>query len=663
MEIIKLENIKKVYKIDSVEVVAVEDVSISIKQGEFVSIMGPSGSGKSTLLYLIGLLDKPTSGKYYLFGRDVSNISENQLAVLRNKFFGFVFQNYNLLPRINALENVLLPLIYSDINQLKKETELKAKNLLKKLGLEDRLYHKPTQLSGGQQQKIAIARALINNPQVILADEPTGNLDSKSAAEIIEIFKQLNSEGISIIMITHELEVASAAKRIIKLKDGKIVSDSYDINFKHLAQNNIVSNSKPTLEEKTKSLNKKFTHSKIYDYFNEAQKSLFSHKTRTFLSILGVVVGVASLISMLSLGQGAQEQVKKQISSLGANLLMVSPASRRFGGVATEAGAIRGFTLEDLKAIKNFQEVEAVSPLVQSRAQVVYTDKNWNTRIEGVSSEFQSLRNLFPQRGRFFNDDEVSLKAKVALIGEEVAKQLFSQQDPLGEFIKINRVDFQIIGILPRRGLIGWRNEDDRIIIPYTTAMFRLFGTEFINIINIKIKDGYDLNEVAQNIKKTLLRLHRLPETKTELIDVQNTAEIQQTITETTKTFSFLLGSIAFISLLVGGIGIMNIMLVSVTERTREIGIRKSIGATNFDILTQFLIESVYVCILGGIIGIILGSGMSIILSTFAKWNTKITLFSIVLAFSFSVVIGVIFGLWPAKKAASLNPIEALRYE
>lgn len=659
MEIIRLEKVKKVYKIDSVEVVAVEDVSISIKQAEFVLIMGPSGSGKSTLLYLLGLLDKPTYGKYQLFNNDISNLSENQLAILRNKFFGFVFQNYNLLPRINALENTLLPLIYSDINHLKEENELKAKNLLTKLGLADRLYHKPTQLSGGQQQKVAIARALINSPQVILADEPTGNLDSKSAAEIIDIFKKLNSEGITIIMVTHEPELASIAKRIIKLKDGKVISDTYNVNSEHL----YISINHSIIENKTKNLNRRFNYSKVYDYFSESQKSLLSNKTRTFLSILGVVVGVASLIAMLSLGQGAQQQVKKQISSLGANLLMVSPSIRRIGGVATETGALRGLTLEDLKAIKNLKEVEAVSPLVQGRAQVVYANRNWNTRIEGVSSEFQYLRNTFPQKGRFFNDEEVSLKAKVALVGEEVVKQLFSGKEPLGEFIKINRVYFKIIGILPRRGVVGWRNEDDRIVIPYTTAMFRLLGTEFINTINVKIKDEYTPEEVSDNIKKTILKLHRLPETKKELIDIQNTAEIQQTITETTKTFSFLLGSIAFISLLVGGIGIMNIMLVSVTERTREIGIRKSIGATNSDILVQFLIESVYICLIGGALGVIVGSSISFILSTFAKWNTKLTIYSIVLAFGFSTIIGIIFGLWPAKKASNLNPIEALRYE
>lgn len=661
MEIIRLENIKKIYKMGDVEVPALNGVSLSIHQGEFVSIMGPSGSGKSTLLYLLGILDKPTYGKYYLFGKDISNFSNNHLAVLRNKFFGFVFQNYNLLSRINALENTLLPLIYSDINHLKEENKQRAKKLLSQLGLEDRFYHKPTELSGGQQQRVAISRALINNPKVILADEPTGNLDSKSAYEIIEIFKNLNSQGITIIMVTHEPDLASCARRIVKLKDGEIIADETQ---------NASCNSYVVLNSNSKNISeinlpkpKFFSISKIQDYFVEAQKSLFSNKTRTFLSVLGVVVGVASLIAMMSLGKGAQEQVKKQISSLGSNLLMVHPALRRVGGVSTDTGAIRGMTLEDFKVVKNLPEVEAVSPLVQGSAQLVYGNKNWRTRVEGVSAEFQYLRNTFPQKGRFFTEDEVNTRAKVVVVGEEVVKKLFAEQDPIGEFIKVNRVDFQIIGVLPKRGMMGWRNEDDKIVIPYTTAMFRLFGTEFINDLNVKIKEGYDLDEVGEKIKRVLLKLHRLPETKTELIDVHNTTEIQQTITETTKTFSFLLGSIAFVSLLVGGIGIMNIMLVSVTERTKEIGLRKAIGANDADIIAQFVIEAVFICILGGILGILLGCGISVLLSTFAKWNTKIVFSSIILAFSFSVAVGLIFGLWPAKKASKLLPIEALRYE
>ncbi len=657
MEIIRLENITKIYKMGKVEVVAVDNVSISINQGEFVSIMGPSGSGKSTLLYLLGILDRPTSGKYYLFNQDISNFTDNQLAVLRNKFFGFVFQNYNLLPRITAVENVLLPTVYSADNKFKKVNEQKAKSLLSQLGLLDRIYHKPTELSGGQQQRVAIARALVNNPEVILADEPTGNLDSKTAAEIIEIFKTLHSQGITIIMVTHEPDLAAAAQRVIKLKDGKIVSDEYKLKPTTVQLESL------DIREKSLPKPKLFSISKIKDYFIEAQKSLSANKTRTVLSVLGVVVGVASLIAMMSLGKGAQEQVKKQIANLGSNLLIITPGARRVGGVSVETAALRGFTLEDLYSINEVEGVEFVSPVVQGRVQSVYKNKNWPTRVEGVSSEYEYIRNSTPQRGRFFTQEEVKFRTRVALVGEEIVNQLFEGQDPVGEFIKLNRIDFQVIGVLPKKGVSGWRNEDDKIVIPYTTAMFRLFGNKYITEINIKVKEGYNLSETGEKIVKKILQLHRLAENRTDLITVRNIAEIQQTITETTKTFSFLLGSIAFVSLIVGGIGIMNIMLVSVTERTREIGIRKSIGANNTDILCQFVVESVFICILGGVLGILLGCSVSVLLSLLAKWNTKIVISSIILAFSFSVAVGVIFGIWPARKASLLPPVEALRYE
>jgi macrolide transport system ATP-binding/permease protein len=661
MEIIRLENIRKIYKLGSVEVLALDGVSLSIHQGEFVAIMGPSGSGKSTLLYLLGLLDKPNYGKYYLFNNDISKFQEQQLAALRNKFFGFVFQNYNLLPRITSLENVLLPLVYSDINYLKEDNKERAIKLFTQLGLEKKMHCKPTELSGGQQQRVAISRALINNPKVILADEPTGNLDSKSASEIIDIFKQLNSQGITIIMVTHEHDIASAARRIIELRDGKIVADNI------MKENNerflLPHKQEATQQQIFLPKSRIFSFSKMKDYFAEAQKALLVNKTRTILSILGVVVGVASLIAMLSLGQGAQEQVKKQISNLGTNLLMVLPSLRRVGGVAVEASAVRGFTVEDMEGISSLFEVEAVSPYVSGRSQVVYGNKNWNTRIDGVSIEYQFIRNAAPALGRFFDKNEERLRSRVAVIGQEIVNQLFGDKEPLGEFIKIGRIDFQVIGVLPKKGMAGWRNEDDKVVIPYTTSMYRLFGRDFIDSFDVKIKDNFDLSEVSEKIKKVILKLHRLQETKTEVIDVRNLAEIQQTITETTKTFSFLLGSIAFVSLLVGGIGIMNIMLVSVTERTREIGVRKTIGANNTDILLQFVIESIFICILGDIVGILLGCGISVLLSIVAKWNMKIVFFSVVLSFCFSVAVGLIFGIWPARKASLLNPIDALRYE
>ncbi|MFA5780471.1 MAG: ABC transporter permease [Elusimicrobiota bacterium] len=671
MKIIEIKNISKTYHLGEFDVPALKSVSLEIEEGEFVSIMGASGSGKSTLLHILGLLDKPTSGSYKLAGREISKLSDNELATLRNKFLGFVFQQFNLLPRTSAKENVELPLIYSADKKFAD-----AIVLLKKVGLAERIYHKPNELSGGQQQRVAIARALINNPLLIFADEPTGNLDSKSASEIIEILKELNSYGITIVMVTHEPDLASAASRIITLQDGKIISDKPRPSLKDLQEER--GKLPPTFHKlKTKITGLKqssisenhflhpvFKFQSMSNYFFQALRSLLSNKTRSVLSILGVLIGVTSVIAMLALGRGAQEDVKKRISSLGSNLLTVRASSHRVGGVSMESGTVTRFTIEDANEIREkISGIDKVAAHVMGRGQVVYQGKNWNTQIQGTTEDYPYMRNDHPVMGRFFTKNETITRTKVAVIGQTIVKELFGDKNPLGEFIKIKRIDFQVIGILPTKGSSGWQNEDDKIIIPLNTAMYRLLGKEYVDQIGVQVTDANLMDEVSDKIKKLIITLHRLPESQKDTIDIRNMADIQETITSTVKTFSYLLGSIAFISLLVGGIGIMNIMLVSVTERTQEIGLRKAVGANNNDILFQFIIESVVICILGGLIGIMLGSLISVILSKFAGWSTRISMSSVLLAFTFSVAIGLIFGIWPAKKASQLNPIEALRYE
>jgi macrolide transport system ATP-binding/permease protein len=658
MSIVEIKNITKTYHMGTVSVPVLHGISLSIEEGDFVAIMGPSGSGKSTLLHILGLLDKPSGGSYKLSGIETATMDDSKLATVRNVFLGFVFQSFNLLPRMSAAENVMMPLVYSENHkELKDRGRAKAVELLKKVGLADRINHKSNEMSGGQMQRVAIARALITDPAVIMADEPTGNLDSKSALEIIEILKELNKSGITIIMVTHEPDLAQAAKRIIRLQDGLVVSDEI------VTKNKCLSHC-----AKANGTGKAFTHrafriSRIGDYFMQATRALFSNKTRSFLSILGVLIGVTGLIAMLALGTGAQESTKKHMSSLGSNLLMIMPTSMQRGGISMGQGSITRLTLEDADAIKiRVTGVTGVAPYCGGSSQVVYGNKNARTRVEGTTPDYATMKNAVPTVGRFYNTNEVTSRAKVAVIGQTVKTNLFDDKDPVGEFIKINGIDFQVIGVLPAKGSSGFRDEDDKISIPINTSMYRLFGKEYIDSIDVQVSDTNMMDTVSVNIKNLITQLHRLTPDK-NTIDIRNLAELQATISSTMQTFSYLLGGVAFISLLVGGIGIMNIMLVSVTERTKEIGLRKAVGADNKDILFQFMIESIAICAFGGIMGILLGSGISVLLAVMAGWSTQVAMYSIVLAFTFSVLVGLVFGTWPARKASLLTPIDALRYE
>jgi len=657
MNIIELADISKTYYMGAMALPVLHDISLTIEAGEFVVIMGHSGSGKSTLLHLLGLLDKPTGGTYHLSGRDISGLADDDLAVLRNHFIGYVFQQFNLLPRMSAKENVALPKIYvADKISTVTADEIA---LLARVGLADRVMHKPNELSGGQQQRVAIARALVNHPLLIFADEPTGNLDSKSTAEIIKILQELNKSGITIIMVTHEPDLAGAASRIIKLQDGAIISDTKttptDANTRAKTDTGTI-----THPNAVSVLN---IH-RVKDYFVQALRALMSNKTRSILSILGVLIGVSSLIAMMALGTGAQEQVKKSISSLGSNLLMVRAGSLSHGGVSMESGAVTRFTPQDAEEIRErIAGIERVGAYVSGRGQALANGKNCNTMIEGTTADYPLIRNAVPAQGRFFTSQEVTTRAKVAVLGMTVVKNLFGAETPLGQYIKIKRIDFKVIGVYKEKGSSGWRDEDDKISVPLNTAMYRLLGKEYIDSMDVQVAQADRMDEISDQIRNLLTTLHRLPLSQRDTIDVRNMADIQEAISSTTKAFSYLLGSIAFISLLVGGIGIMNIMLVSVSERTREIGLRKAIGANNKDILFQFMIESVVICTLGGVIGILFGAGISVLLAKLAGWSTQVSLFSVLLAFGFSVMIGLVFGIWPARKAAQLNPIDALRYE
>jgi macrolide transport system ATP-binding/permease protein len=651
---IELKNISKIYQMGDIKLAALDNASFRVEDGEFIAIMGPSGSGKSTLLNILGCLDVPTKGQYLIDGVDVSEFPESKLAQIRNEKIGFVFQGFNLLPRLNAVSNVELPLIYSGNHNQRKATSI---NALKAVNLKERAYHRPKELSGGEQQRVAIARALVNEPSIILADEPTGNLDSKSGKEIMALLAELNKKCITIIMVTHDATVASYAQRIIRLKDGQIIEDKKVEGAQEKPNQELICRR----NEKGK---RKFTISELKENLSMAVASIFSNKLRSFLTMLGIIVGVAAVITMIAIGQGASASITKRISQMGANLLMVRAGSFRQGGVRTAAGSVVTLKYDDAQAIlQDCPSVDKVVAVISRNAQVVYGDQNANTSVNGVTPDYPTVRNFPVETGSFITDDDNRLLRRVAVLGKTVVSELFGNQDPIGQYMKINRIIFQVIGVMSTKGTAGPQDQDDVVFVPLFTAQKRLFGMDNISRIDVEAKSQSVMSQADTEITYLMRQRHRIRPGQDDDFDVGSQADILQTVQETSKTFTMLLAGIAIVSLIVGGIGIMNIMFVSVTERTREIGIRKAIGAQRIDILGQFLIEAVIVSLCGGLIGIVLGVGASKLTSQFAGWSTVITPVSVILSFLFAFAVGFFFGVYPARKASLLNPIEALRYE
>lgn len=646
---IEVKDIEKSYRMGDNVVYALRGISLTIADGDYVAIMGPSGSGKSTLTHILGLLDVPNSGSYKLNGREVSKLSEDELAELRRLEIGFIFQQFNLLPRMNALENVALPLLYS-----KRKGEPSPRALLELVGLTPRIGHRPNELSGGQQQRVAIARSLVNQPRMVIADEPTGNLDSISEKEILNELDSLNAAGITVIIVTHEEEVGHKAKRLIRMRDGTIQSDERLAPLpegRKLPPPSVVDDSSEIHE--------------VVEHFRQGFKTLAANKVRTGLSMLGILIGVAAVVAMLALGRGAQTAIEAQLASLGSNLLVLRAGALRVGGVAQDAGATTRLTLDDSLAVQEkVSFIQAVSPSVSGRVQVTYLNKNWSTQVQGAGVHYAEMHAAQPTIGRFFSDDEDKKRSRVAVIGATLVRELFGGKNPLGEMIKVNKVSFQVIGVLPEKGANGFRDQDDTMVVPLLTAMHRLLGKDYVDSIDIEVKDAEHITEAQDRILQVMQTRHRVPPSqRDEAFQIRNMADIQAALAQSSQTMSALLASIAAISLLVGGIGIMNIMLVSVTERTKEIGLRKAIGAKRRDILLQFLAESVVVSAVGGVIGIILGWLITVALSALAGWTTVVSIDSVALAFFFSAFIGVVFGIYPARKASHLHPIDALRFE
>ncbi len=650
---IELKDIHKTYRMGDTTVYALRGVTLKIEPGEFVAITGPSGSGKSTLMHVIGLLDTPDSGSYRLDDRQVANLGEDELAVLRREAIGFIFQQFNLLPRVAADENVAMPLIYS-----RHRLDLaRADAFLAQVGLKERVHHRPNELSGGQQQRVAIARALVNEPRIILADEPTGNLDTASQQEILALLRELNRRGITVVMVTHEEEVAREARRRIRIRDGVVQSDERT-GAEPPASTTAATGPRASLPGR-------WRLGEIGEHLRQGMRALSANKVRTALSMLGILIGVAAVVAMLALGRGAQQAIEAQLASLGSNMLMLRPGAVMVGGVAQEAGATSRLTIEDVANLReHVPGIKEAAPNVTGRVRATFANKNWNTLVRGTAPAYARMRASNPQIGRFFTEEDNQRRARVALVGLTVVRELFGDRNPVGEMIKLNKVNFQIIGVLPAKGATGFQDQDDVVVIPVQTAMHRLLGKEYVDYIDIEAASSADLQPVTDATLKVMVAHHKVPPSQQQdAFQIRNLADIQSALTESSRTMSVLLSAIAAISLLVGGIGIMNIMLVSVTERTREVGLRKAVGARRRDILWQFLVEAVVVSLTGGLAGIASGWAVTRTLSTFAGWTTSISVGAVALAFFFSAGIGVAFGIYPARKAARLNPIEALRYE
>ena len=689
--LIRIEHVSRTYHVGDVDVHALRDASLSIERGEFVAIMGASGSGKSTLMAVLGCLDRPSSGRYFFEGVDVALLDEPERARLRSERLGFVFQSFNLLARTSALENVALPLFYSASGPASagSRTE-RARAALKLLGLSERERNTPGQLSGGQQQRVAIARALINEPGLLLADEPTGNLDTRTSHDIMQTLTRLNREqGVTVVVVTHEADIAAYADRVLTMRDGEIVSDQHKPPGAGEPGASMVRPAARAVAARTHA---------VWGFgvmiVAAALQAIRRNLMRSGLTTLGVLIGVAALIAMVAVGQGANEAVRKQIESLGTNLVVVLPGARTAGGMRGGFGSASTLTTADAHAIRReANSAGDVSYLIRQQGQVQYGNQNWSTGIQGVSPNYPPMTNWRIEEGRAVSPDDDASAALVVVIGRTVARQLFGEtQDPVGALMQVKNVPMRVIGVLASKGQTPFgQDQDDLVMIPFTTAERKVLGVAapsqaqqplnwiyptppnpyglqprlagYVNMIYVQAANQSDVQPVIKQVTDMLARRHRIKPGQPNDFSVRNLSQIAETAESSSRIMALLLAAVASISLVVGGIGIMNILLVSVTERTREIGLRMAIGARRIHVLLQFLAEAVLLSLTGGIVGVVLGVGFSLAISTIFGWSAPVSAAAVAGGFLFSAAVGIFFGYYPARKAARLDPIEALRYE
>ncbi|MEH8030011.1 MacB family efflux pump subunit [Gallibacterium anatis] len=642
--IIEIKNLNKFFGEGENRVHILKNIHLEIEQGDFIAIIGASGSGKSTLMNIIGCLDTASSGSYQIAGKETAKLSADQLSELRQQRFGFIFQRYNLLSTLSSQENVALPAVYTGM--AKPQRLQRAAQLLEKLGLGNKIDNKPNQLSGGQQQRVSIARALMNGGDIILADEPTGALDSKSGETVMQILQQLHQEGHTIILVTHNKHIAQFANRIIEIKDGEIIQDqrqSLQITARKMTQT-------------TTNRGWQFYRDQFFEALNMSINAIIAHKLRSLLTMLGIIIGITSVVCVVALGNGSQQKVLQNINSLGTNTMDIYNGTG-FGDRRAES--MQNLTVNDSEALMRQPYIESVTPNSSVSGTLTYRNNAFTAQVRGVSEQYFNVKGIQTVAGQLFSGEQVKQNQSIAVIDQNTQKRIFQDRNPLGQIIMINKKPLKVIGIVDIQNVMGVNRESLNIWIPYTTAMNKISGEKKISSITVKVNQGISTAAAEKNVTALLLSRHGKKD-----FFILNTDSIKQTIESTTNTMKLLISSIALISLIVGGIGVMNIMLVSVTERTKEIGVRMAIGAKQQNILQQFLIEAVLVCLVGGIIGIILSGLIGFLFNRFmSEFTMLFSTFSIVVAVLCSTLIGIIFGYVPAKNAAKLNPITALSQE
>jgi macrolide transport system ATP-binding/permease protein len=802
MELIRLENICKTYHLGEVDVPVLKGISFSIQKGELVALMGASGSGKSTLMNILGCLDRPTSGEYWLDGREVGQLAANERAVVRTEKLGFVFQSFNLLARTTAINNVAMPLDYGIEAVSPGKAAQRASEILIRVGLSHRLDHTSAQMSGGQQQRVAIARSLINRPSLLLADEPTGNLDSKTSVEILQMFRELNSTGITVLLVTHDQDVAKYADRTIHIVDGLIDSDtgshvSQSPDYGHFGNGNGHGNGhyggngngnygnghgggngnshvlvgagaavavaskahatagsptiirsdaaleEPTelespivdleLEAEAKREREAMPHgfsSFVASFFPPTVRTAFNalrrNKMRSALTTIGIIIGVGAVIAMVEIGQGSKTALMQTMSTMGANNLLVQSGAAASGGVSWGVGSQKTLTPQDAEEIdKQCEDVSAVAPLVQIRGQIVRGNKNWTPMtIYGTTPDYLVVRDWNGMdAGAMFTDQDVRGSVKSCVIGTTIARELFEGESPIGQDIRVQNVSLRVVGVLSSKGAnMMAMDQDDIVLAPWTTIKYRVSGnnsggasagatansaaatagsistqTKTLNDLypgasaNAALYSQPSSTQTANNPQRVMFtnvdqilckaasaevipqgmaemtgllhERHHIRADQTDDFNIRDMSEFLKMLSSTSQQMGFLLLIVAMISLVVGGVGIMNIMLVSVTERTKEIGLRMAVGARSHQILRQFLIEAVVLCLMGGAVGILLGRAVATLVRYFLHWPITPSYSAIIGAVVVSATIGISFGFYPAWKASRLDPIDALRYE